>query len=50
MTPSEMAMHYYPNLWDIQRINQLLTAKRITAEEYTQITGKALEAGKDGEV
>lgn len=40
MTILEMALAYYPRLWDDRRINQLLTAGKITAGEYKQITGK----------
>lgn len=47
MTVLEMALAYYPHLWDIRRINQLLTAGKITVEEYTQITGQAESAGKE---
>lgn len=47
MTVLEMALAYYPRLWDIRRINQLLTAGKITVEEYTQITGQAGNAGKE---
>lgn len=47
MTILEMAQRYYPALWDESRINQLLTAGKITVEEYTQITGQAESAGKE---
>lgn len=43
MTIFEMAQQYYPRLWDITRIDQLLAADKITVEEYTQITGQGLE-------
>lgn len=49
MTVTEMAQKYYPVLWDIGRMDQLLLAGKITAEEYTQITGQAAKAGKDEE-
>lgn len=47
MTTLEMAMQYYPRLWDIRRINQLLIAGKISVDEYTQITGQPAEGGKE---
>ena len=36
----EMAKKYYPRLWDINRINALYEAGKLTEEEYKQITNK----------
>lgn len=35
----EMAQKYYPDLWNVGRLDQLLLAGKITAEEYKQIAG-----------
>ena len=35
-----MAKKYYPRLWDINRINALYEAGKLTEEEYNQIIGK----------
>lgn len=40
MTAFEMAMKYYPNLWDKSRLDQLLTAGKLTKEECDKITNK----------
>jgi hypothetical protein len=40
MTAYEMAKKYYPRLWDINRINTLLEADKITKEEYDEIIKK----------
>lgn len=40
MTVKEMAMHYYPKLWDKKRIDMLLEANKITQEEYNEIIGE----------
>lgn len=40
MTVFEMAMKYYPNLWDKSRLDQLLTAGKFTKEEYDKIVNK----------
>jgi hypothetical protein len=40
MTPFEMAQKYYPKLWDINRIQALTVAVKLTPEEYKQITGE----------
>lgn len=40
MTAFEMAMKYYPNLWDKSRLGQLLTAGKLTKEEYDKIVNK----------
>lgn len=35
-----MAITYYPHLWGIKRIRQLLSAGKITEKDYRLITGK----------
>lgn len=40
MTVLEMAMKYYSDLWDKSRLDQLLTASKITKEEYDKIVNK----------
>lgn len=40
MTVYEMAMKYYPNLWDKSRLDQLFTAGKLTKEEYDKIVNK----------
>lgn len=40
MTVHEMAMKYYPDLWDKSRLDQLLTAGKLTKEEYEKIINK----------
>lgn len=37
MTVKEMAMKYYPILWNKDRIDALLQANKITKEEYDEI-------------
>lgn len=37
MTAYEMAKKYYPRLWDIERINALYEAGKLTKEEYESI-------------
>lgn len=37
MTVFEMASHYYPLLWDINRIEALYKAGKLTEEEYKLI-------------
>lgn len=37
MTAYEMAKKYYPRLWDIERINALYEAGKLTEEEYNSI-------------
>lgn len=39
-TAVELAKEYYPRLWSKERIRALVEAGRLTAEEYTQITGE----------
>lgn len=40
MTVYEMAKKYYPRLWDIDRINALYEAGKLTEEEYKELTTK----------
>lgn len=42
-TTYEMARRYYPRLWDKQRLEALVLAGRLTAEEYKDITGESPE-------
>lgn len=37
MTAFEMAKKYYPRLWDLNRINALYEAGKLTKEEYSLI-------------
>ena len=38
MSVFEMAKKYYPKMWDIDRLNALLKAGKLTEEEYKEIT------------
>lgn len=40
MSPFEMAKRYYPVLWSKDRLEALVRAKKLTPEEYKQITGE----------
>lgn len=40
MTVFEMAMKYYPDLWGKSRLYQLLSAGKLTKEEYDKIVNK----------
>ena len=40
MTVYEMAKKYYPRLWDIDRINALYEAGKLTEEESKKLTTK----------
>lgn len=40
MTVFEMAQKYYSKLWDINRINALYEAGKLTKEQYKEITGE----------
>ena len=40
MNVFELAKNYYPALWDIDRLKVLVTANKLTAAEYKQITGE----------
>jgi hypothetical protein len=39
MSVLEMATQYYPVLWSIERLKALVTAKKLTVDEYKAITG-----------
>lgn len=39
-TVFELAMRYYPRLWDKYRLEALVEAGRLTEEEYKKITIK----------
>ena len=38
MNVYELAQEYYPHLWSIERLNALLTAKKLTQKEYDDLT------------
>lgn len=40
ITVYEMAKKYYPRLWDINRINALYEAGKLTEDEYKEITNE----------
>lgn len=40
MTVFEMAKKYYPRLWDIERIEALYRAGKLTEEEYNSLTAE----------
>lgn len=40
MSVYELAVRYYPRLWDKQRLEALVLAGRLTAAEYRDITGE----------
>lgn len=40
-TVYEMALNYYPRLWDKSRLEALVEAGRLTAEEAEEIIGGA---------
>lgn len=40
MTAYEMAMKYYPKLWNRERIDTLYNAGKLTEEEYHKIIDK----------
>lgn len=44
MNAFELALKYYPLLWDENRIKALLNAGKITADEYEQIINKGATA------
>lgn len=41
MTVFEMAKKYYPKLWSIERLQALVEAKKLTTDEYKEITGES---------
>ena len=40
MTVFEMASKYYPRMWSIERLQNLVKANKLTADEYKKITGE----------
>ena len=38
MTVFEMAKKYYPVFWDKKRLDQLLSAGKLTQDEYNEVT------------
>ena len=40
MTVFEMAKKYYPRMWSIERLQNLVKVKKLTADEYREITGE----------
>lgn len=40
MSVYELAKKYYPRLWDRDRLKALVTAGRLTQQEYLEITGE----------
>ena len=36
----EMALEYFPTLWDINRIKALVKVGKLSAEDYKEITGE----------
>ncbi len=43
LTVFEMAKKYYPRLWDINRIDALYEAGKLTEEEYNELTSMSKE-------
>ncbi len=41
-----MAKKYYPRLWDKSRLERLVEAGRLTAEQYEEIVGEPMEPQK----
>ena len=41
MTVFEMAKKYYPKLWSLERLKALVEAKKLTVDEYKEITGES---------
>lgn len=46
MNVKETAKKYYPEFWNIDRLKALVKAKKITAEEFKEITGEDYVIGK----
>lgn len=40
MTVYEMAEKYYPKLWPIERLDNLLKAEKLTQKEYDKLVDK----------
>ena len=43
MSVFELAKQYYPRLWDKARLEALVEAGRMTAQEFAELTGGAVE-------
>ena len=43
MSVSELAKKYYPRLWDRSRLEALVSAGRLTQEEFAKIVGEEAE-------
>lgn len=43
MTVLEMCERYYPRLWSRERLEALLTAGRITTEEFRSLTAEGTD-------
>ena len=39
-----LAKKYYPRLWDIERLKNLVWAGKLTIAEYERVTGEKYEA------
>ena len=39
-TVKEMALEYYPKLWDINRLKSLVKASKLSSEDFKEITGE----------
>lgn len=39
MSVYELAQKYYPRLWDLERLEALLAAGRLSQEEFDQLVG-----------
>ena len=42
MNVYELAKKYYQKGWDISRLNALVKAGKLTAEQYAEITGESI--------
>lgn len=40
MTVKEMAIKYYPSLWNINRLKNLVKAGKLSEQDYKEITGE----------
>lgn len=49
MSVLELAMKYYPRLWDLRRLESLAAAGRLTEEEVARIRAGKEPGGKEGE-
>lgn len=49
MSIYELALKYYPRLWDKSRIEALVEAGRLTQEEVYEITESGSESAQSGD-